>query len=240
MGRLFSTSAAVALVLSLSGCGDSSGDRSTTTTSTTRPQPEERKPSVPASLGRVESGAEDTIDFARAGDRARVAVTSRALAKAARTRAATDLRKAGVPAAAIAELAARAGLLKSIAPRADLARVALAANGISALMPGFYAHYRDPVPPAVLSIDYLDREAQLRSLAGDPSPVPGVVRRLSATWTGLRRRVIGIGGRGVAARFTRHVAAMRRLQDGPPAALQHEAAAGLELVDALEREFRRG
>src|SRR5690349_19579212 len=62
----------------------------------------------------------------------------------------------------------------------------------------------------------------------------------SATWTGLRRRVIGIGGRGVAARFTRHVAAMRRLQDGPPAALQHEAAAGLELVDALEREFRRG
>jgi hypothetical protein len=44
----------------------------------------------------------------------------------------------------------------------------------------------------------------------------------------------------VAARFTRHVAAMRRLREGPAAALEHEAAAGLELVDALERQFRRG
>jgi len=236
----FSTSAAIALALSLAGCGGSSDDRTASTSSATEHRSAERKPRVPASLGRVESGAEDTIDLAQAGERARVITTSRALAKTARTRAAGDLRKAGVPEAAIADLAARARVLKSIAPRAELARVSLAANAISALMPGFYARYRDPVPPAVLLLDYLDREAELRSRAGDPAAVPGVVGRLSATWAALRPRVIGVGGRRVAARFTRHVATMRRLRRGPPGALQREAAAGLELVDALERQFRRG
>src|SRR5690349_3642064 len=83
VGRLFSISAA-ALVVSLSACGDSSGDRPGSTTSATQQKPEERKPRVPASLGRVESAAEDTIDLAHAGDRAKAITTSRALAGTAR------------------------------------------------------------------------------------------------------------------------------------------------------------
>jgi len=234
----FPASATIAIVLSLAGCGGSSDDRSANTSSATEHRPAERKPRVPASLGRVESGAEDTIDLAHAGYRARVISASRALAKTAGTRAAADLRKVRVPDAAIAALAGRARLLRSIAPRGEFARVSLAANAISALMPGFYARYRDSVPPAVLLLDYLDREAELRSLAGDPAAVPGVVGRLSVTWAALRPRVIDVGGRRVAARFTRHVAAMRRLRRGPAGALQREAAAGLELVDTLERQFR--
>ena len=233
------TSTLIALALSIGACGGSSGGP-TSTDSTTEQHTKGRKPHVPASLGRVESGAEDAIDLARAGERAKLIGTSRALARTATTRAAADLRNAGVPAGAIAELAARAGLLKSIAPRAEFTRAALAANGISALMPEFYARYRDPVPPEVLMLDYLDREAELRSLAGGAAVVPSVVARLTATWSALRPRVIDAGGRRVAARFTHHVTSMRRFRRGPPRALQREAAAGLELVDALERQFRRG
>jgi hypothetical protein len=231
----------IALLAGVSGCGGSSGDGASSTRAT--PQHAEgpkRKPRVPASLGRVESGAEDTIDFAHAGDRARVVATARVLLRAAKGPATADLREAGVPDYRVAELRSRARLLESLAPRADFARVSLAANRISALMPEFYARYRDPVPPDVLKLDYLDREAQLRSLAGDQASVPGVVTELSSTWSGLRARVIAAGGRRVAARYARHVAAMRRLARGPRGALQREAGTGLELVDELEHQFRKG
>jgi hypothetical protein len=169
-----------------------------------------------------------------------VVATARVLLRAAKGPATADLREAGVPDYRVAELRSRARLLESLAPRADFARVSLAANRISALMPEFYARYRDPVPPDVLKVDYLDREAQLRSLAGDQASVPGVVTELSSTWSGLRGRVIAAGGRRVAARYARHVAAMRRLARGPRGALQREAGTGLELVDELEHQFRKG
>jgi hypothetical protein len=230
----------IALLASLSGCGGSHGDGISNTNVTTHSQAAKRKARIPASLGIVESGAEDTIDFAQAGNRARVVATARALQRAAEGPAAADLHEAGVPEDRIAELRSDAKLLKSIAPRAAFARVSLAANRISALMPEFYARYRDPVPPDVLRLDYLDREAQLRSLAGAQVSVPGVVNELSSTWTGLRPRVIDAGGRRVAARYARHVASMRRLAHGPRDALQREAGAGLALVDELEHQFRKG
>ena len=107
-------------------------------------------------------------------------------------------------------------------------------------MPGFYARYEDPVPPDVLKLDYLDREAQLRSLAGDRTSVRTAVDELSTTWTKLRPEVIDAGGDGVAGRYTRHVASMRRLAGGTDErALQKEAVTGLELVDELENQFRK-
>jgi hypothetical protein len=231
----------IALLVALSGCGGSNGNGTSSTSETTKHSQEpKRKARVPASLGRVESGAEDTIDFAHAGNRARVVATARALLHAAEGPAAADLREVGVPADRIAELRSSARLLKSLAPRGAFARVSLAANRVSALMPELYARYRDPVPPDVLKLDYLDREAQLRSLAGDQASVPGVVIELSSTWTGLRPRVIDAGGRRVAARYARHVASMRRLARGQGGALQKEAGTGLELVDELEDQFRKG
>jgi hypothetical protein len=229
---------ALALILGAPGCGSSESTTTSDSGKDSTRRPPARKGPVPSSLGTVESGAEDTIDFAHAGDRARVVETTRRLRRAARGRAARDLRAAGVPEAQIQALVMRARLLQGIAGRADLARVSLAANGVSALMPELYAHFRDPIPPDVLELDYLDREVQLRSIAGDEAAVPRAVKALAATWTGLRRRVITAGGRRVAARFSRHVAGMRRLARGSDReSLQDEAARGLELVDALERQF---
>jgi hypothetical protein len=249
-GRLAATLAAAAIVAGAAGCGDSNDESAgasttaTTTTQTTAPAQSKKKAApkkhVPASLGTVESGAEDAIDFARAGDRAGVVRAARKLRRAADGKAAADLRKADVPEIEIADLQDRARLVASIARRAELLRVSLAANQVSALMPQFYARYADKVPPSVLELDYLDREAQLRSEAGAQPDVRAAVRKLSSTWGRLRAQVIAAHGRKAARDFTRHVAAMRRLaRGGDAAALQHEAATGLELVDVLEGVFRR-
>jgi hypothetical protein len=105
-------------------------------------------------------------------------------------------------------------------------------------MPEFYGRFADEVPPEVLKLDYLDREAELRSLAGDEAGVGGATAGLSATWAGLRPRVSKLDRR-LSARFTQHVAAMTRLSPSSPA-LRREAATGLGLVDRLEGAFRGG
>jgi hypothetical protein len=228
---------ALGLGLAASGCGDSVDKKASppTTTATT-----EKKQPVPRSLGQAESGAEDTIDFAQSGNRSRVVATARKLRRVAEGPAARDLRRAHVPEGPIAELRDRARLVQALAAGAALLRVSLAANQVSALMPQFYAHYADPVPPDVLKLDYLDREAELRSKARDRSTVGAAVDELSSTWAKLQPEVRSAGGDKVAAAFTRHVAAMRRLAKGADwRALQNEARTGLELVDRLEGVFRR-
>jgi hypothetical protein len=226
----------------VSGCGGGENAGATATQETLRhaPTPRAAKQRVPPSLGEVESSAEDIVDFARQGERAKAVAAARELRRAAEGTAASDLTKAGVEDARIAALQARARVVASVAPRADLLRIALAANQVSALMPDLYARYSDPVPPAVLELDYLDREAQLRSLARDRTAVATAVSALSSTWAGLRPRVIDAGGAEVAARYAHHVAAMRRLARGSgERALQREAVNGLALVDRLEQVFRR-
>jgi hypothetical protein len=233
----------VGLAGAASGCGDSNVTEvakttgATSGTETTAPATRKR---VPKSLGTVESAAEDAIDFAREGDRPSVVTATRKLRRAASGKAAADLRRARVPEDRIALLQERARVVAALAPRADLLRISLGANQVSALMPEFYARYADPVPPDVLKLDYLDREAQLRSLAGDRPGVRAAVRDLSSTWAALRRDVIGARGRKVAGSYSRHAAAMRGLLRGSGgAALQREAVTGLELVDELEGVFRK-
>jgi hypothetical protein len=240
------------LALATSGCGDSN-DKATTsekatttgTGQTTDKAAEEGEAgqeatgSVPRTLDAVESGAEDTIDFAHQGSRAKVVRTARELQRDLDP-ASSDLRKAGVESDRIAALEARVRVLQSLAPHGDFDRISLAANQISALMPEFFGRYDVPVPPDVLELDYLDREAQLRSIVGDADTVSSAVQQLASTWSDLRRRVIDAGGRRLAARFSRHVELMRQKARTPKSrALQREAAVGLELVDELEHQFRK-
>jgi hypothetical protein len=223
--------AASALGIVTAGCGDSEPAK-TSTRSTASP--------VPASLGHAESSAEDIVDFARAGNRAKVVAAARELQRTAEGPVAADLRKADVPADIISSFQVRARLVDSIADREPFLRVSLAANQVSGVMPDLYARYSDPVPPGVLQLDYLDREAQLRSLAEDQASVRDAVLKLSSTWAKLRPQVIEAGAKEAAADFTRHVGAMRRHAAGSNArALQKEASTGLELVDDLEGVFRR-
>ena len=116
--------------------------------------------------------------------------------------------------------------------------VALAANAVSGLMPTLYAHFDVAVPTAVLELDYLEREAQLRSLAHEDVAAGSAVEQLRRTWQRLRPQVVDSGGQDEAARFAEHLAAMERLRrERDASGLQEEAKNGLELVDELERVF---
>jgi hypothetical protein len=230
---------AVVLVC-LAGCGDSNDAQTTSTAAkqTTQTTQAAKRP-VPSILTTVESGAEDTIEFANAGNRAKVVATAHKLHRAAEEKAAATLRRAGVPEESIAALKERARVVDALAARAGFLRISLGANQVSALMPELYAHYKDPVPPAVLQLDYLDREAELRSRARDDESVRKAVDELTSTWAKLRSQVIEAGGDKAAADFSRHVRTMKRLAGGSDrAAIQKEARAGLELVDVLESVFR--
>jgi hypothetical protein len=160
------------------------------------------------------------------------------LRRTARGPAAAALTAAGARPGEISELERRATRLRQLARAGAFTSVALAANAISGLMPGLYAHFADGVPPAVLRLDYLDREIQLRSLADRAGHAPSLVAQLASTWAGLRAKVLARGGVREANAFDRHVAAMKRLEHTSGTRLQAEAVNGLALVDEVEAVFR--
>jgi hypothetical protein len=194
---------------------------------------------VPSSLQSVESSAEDLVDLALAGDRRGTIATAGELAAFAKGPAAASLTRAGVGSAKIVQLGRTANRVVALAPRAPLVRVALAANAVSGLMPGLYAHFHDRVPPSVLALDYFDREAQLRSLVRERRRVNVAVKQLASTWAALRPRVIAAGGAAPARAYDKHVAAMERLVRGPLKNVREEAEHGLAVVDTLEQVFTR-
>lgn len=195
---------------------------------------------IPHALRTAESAAEDTIDFALAGNRGKAVKTANTLKVTAHGPAAVALRSAGAGDARIAAFQARADRVAELAPRAELLAVALAANRAFGLIPGFFALYDSPVPAAVTSLDHFDFEAKLQAKAGDRGALRSAASRLRQTWTGLRADVVRHGGARVAARFDAHVARLRRLADrGARAAAAREAQHGLDLVDELEATYQR-
>lgn len=192
---------------------------------------------VPASLSAAESSAEDLVDGALAGRRGEVISIAAELKATANGPAASALEQAGVSPAAIAQLEQRANRVAQLARGGSFVSVMLAANAVSQLMPGLYAHFADPVPPRILTLDYLDREAQFRSLAHQPSKVAAAVKELEATWVRVRPKVVAAGGTSEAAAYAEHVAAMKRLDPAAASKLQAEAVHGLALVDELEQVF---
>ena len=191
---------------------------------------------IPAGLTAAESNAEDIVDVALAHNRAGVTSIARELRATANAQA-VALRKDGVPAQLVTELEQRADRVARIADTGAYVDILLAANAVSALMPALYAHFASPVPPAIQTLDYLDREARFRSLAGQPAKVTAAVKALAHAWAGVRPRVVAAGGASQAAAYSQHVAAMSRLGPRSAARVQAEAVHGLELVDTLERVF---
>ena len=197
------------------------------------------RPPVPASLTALESSAEDLVDVALAHDRSRVVAMAGTLSSNAGGATARMLLEAGAAPADIAVLRARAAAVARLSHGGPYTSIALAANAVSGIVVTLYARFADRVPVAVRRLDYLDREAQLRSLAGQRKAVAPVVAQLAATWTPLRPAVVGHGGQTVAAAYGRHVAAMRRLGQAPGGAFRSEAVNGLNIVDELETVFSR-
>ena len=249
MGTRISVTLATVLV-AISGCGDDNGE-TPKSSSPNLPPPTSTEPippapahptagRVPSAISQTESAAEDLVDLAHAKKRAKVVAKAQALRDLTQGGAQTALQKDKIPEPVIEALKNRAQPIAQLAGSAGFREIALAANQVSGLMPDVYAYYSDPVPPAVLKLDYLDREAQLRSTANDLALTQRAVRQLSPTWNGLRPQVLKAGGDKEAARYSQHVEAMRALvEDFDRPAIRKEAAKGLQLVDELESVFRQ-
>jgi hypothetical protein len=223
----------------ITGCGGDEGERATAPPARVTPTTgvsARTSGQIPATLRDVESAAEDTIDFALAGQRREAIRTAAALTAAAHGPAAVALRDAGVPAADIAEFAARSDRVARLAPKGDLLRLALASNHAFAMVPTFFARFESPVPADVLRLDNLDFEAKLRAEAGDDAALRAAVTGLDRTWRGLRAGVVRAGGERAAREFDAHVTRMRQLAAGPRpgTAAAQEAQHGLDLVDEVE------
>ena len=194
------------------------------------------KSTVPKPLTRAETAAEDVIGFLETGKPAKSKAEARILRTLAHGRAADALRRAGVPEAQIKAFQQRADRTQKLSlANARGLQVSLAANSVSRLMPDFYARYQDPVPAAVLKLDYLDREVHLRSQAGHHARVDRTVRQLEATWQRVRPQLVKADGTKVATAYDQHVNALKH--GGTAAATQRQAVHGLDLVDQMEGVF---
>ena len=217
----------VALAVFGTACSRRSGEES------------EGRKSIPRSLSRAESAAEDSIDLILAGNRDKAIRSATNLDQLAQRDLAKDLEGVANK-EELGELQARAADLARIAPSGEPIAVALAANHAFELIAQLFGNFQSDVPGAVLVLDYLDFEAKLRALAHDIDPRRATVTRLSTTWSELAKTFpSGDKARAVRGRFDAHVAAMTSMAaagtdfDG----MAREAQHGLDLVDELEEVY---
>lgn len=194
------------------------------------------KSTVPKPLTRAETAAEDVIGFLEKGQPAKSKAEARVLRDLARGPAADALRQAGLPQSQIAAFQQRAERTARLSlGGAPTLAVSQSANSVSQLMAGFYARFQGPVPAAVLKLDYLERQVQLDSQAGQQVKLRQTVARLDATWQRLRPQLVKAGGAGVAGTYDRHVTTLKGKIS--PTATQKQAVRGLDLVDKMETAF---
>jgi len=199
----------------------------------------EGRKSIPRSLSRAESAAEDSIDLILADKRDKAIRSAATLDQLAQRDLAKDLE--GVASKEeLGELQARAAELARIAPSGEPIAVALAANHAFELIAQLFGKFHSDVPGTVLVLDYLDFEAKLRALAHDIDPVRATVTRLATTWSELAKNFpSGDKAIAVRGRFDAHVAAMTSMAtagtdfDGMATEAQH----GLDLVDEIEEVY---
>jgi hypothetical protein len=216
----------VALAVLAAGCGRSG-------------EGNEGRSSVPKSLSRAESAAEDSIDLILAGKRDQAVKSASKLDELAQRDLPDDLEGTASK-EELGELQARAAELAKIAPTGEPIAVALAANHAFEVVAGLFGKFPSDVPGTVLVLDYLEFEAKLRSLAHEIEPLRAVVTRVSTTWAELAKTFpSGDKAGAVRGRFDAHVAAMTSMAaagtdfDGMATEAQH----GLDLVDEIEEVY---
>lgn len=221
----------------LAGCGSSGGSSSKAPTQTTTSATTVTAAGVPASLKAAESAAEDVMDFALKGDRAKVVARARDLATAAQGEASSAALAGGVSQQTVDEFKARAAQVAKLAPNAPLVDVGLAANRAFELAPDLFRPFENQVPVDIIALDYLDFEAKLQATAGSTANVKSTVDKLVTTWDGLRAQVQARDA-AAAAKYDQHVATLTKLAGGTDLkAVATEAQTGLDLVDVLEKAF---
>jgi hypothetical protein len=191
---------------------------------------------VPGTLKRVGTAAEEVIAQLEDGSPARSRTEARMLKLLAHGQVAEDLAGAGAPRSMIREFQQRADRVAQLsATGAPKLRVSLAASRASQLLPAFYSLYRHPVPAAVLRLDHLGRQIQLRALSGQTAHVRRLVKAEVATWAKLRPQLIAAGATQLVRRYDAHVREVEH--EGSRGASAQQAREGRNLVEEMEKAF---
>ena len=194
---------------------------------------------IPTDLATIESATEVAFDQALAGDVPAVQAQARQISEAW-TRYQPQASRDGVSASALQRLAAAVQGLVTAAANSSVSAVDLAraANAISAPLEEIYAVYNPPVPPQLLTLDFLGREVILDAKEANFGRARGDVDRLDATWQSLRAKVVSAGGGSAANQMDAAIAAQRMALAGPDApALEAAARQVLAVVDNIEQLF---
>ena len=193
---------------------------------------------IPGELLDIEGTAEHAYDKALVDDTASVAADADTIAAAwasYRDTAAAD----GASPSDLVAMDDAVSALSAAAPEAtDGIALARLANGVSAPMDELFGLYDDPVPPAVLALDYGGREVSLDSLEEGLDDAAQDLDELDAVWATVRGEVVSAGGDAEAGAYDASLLRQHELASaGDSAGLLAESNNGLELVDALEGVF---
>lgn len=200
------------------------------------------KSTIPQALADLEGTAEDAYDKALVSDYATVSGDATGISdgwSSFRDQAAAD-------GAADADLNAMddaiAGLNDAVANQSSLTdyELARAANAVSSPMDELFALYADPVPPAVLALDYGGREVSIDAMEAGMGDALDDIGELRTVWSGVKQQVLDAGGDAEAADYEASLATQTDLANaGDAAGLLTESNNGLEIVDALEGVFTK-
>ena len=228
--RVFAIGTTVA-VMALVGCNGSSGSSGSSAEGSTA------RAAVPRPLNVIEAAAEDVIDQIPRGRWTRieagVAQLQAAWRRYQQDARATDGRQAQRLDAALAVLSTQAA-------DEDGLGVEQAANDVSAAAVELLAHYALGHPVQIGRLDVIGRQIIIEVERADLTAASAPADRARREWQAVRRSVRRHHGSRVVARTE---ATLRRLDAGIRAgdgrAITNESRDLLELVDAMERLYRR-
>lgn len=193
---------------------------------------------VPPALMTIEGLAEDTYDQAMAGNADAVAINADDIDLRWQEFRAQATRDGATTAVLSSMDDAVAGLHAVVDANGDTTALARAANSVSAPMPRLFELYEDPVPPAVLQLDYLGREVVLDAREGNYNGATTHVDAIESAFGSVRNALIDDGGDQQATAYDANVTALRTdIAAADATALEADANVGLELVDDMEGVF---
>ncbi|MEQ1501576.1 MAG: hypothetical protein ABMB14_05065 [Myxococcota bacterium] len=197
-----------------------------------------KQSSIPAELLDLEGTAEHAYDKALVDDFASVQGDAETIASAWASYRGTAEADGASPSDLTSMDDAVSALSAAAGATGDGIALARVANGVSAPMDELFGLYDDPVPPAVLALDYGGREVSLDSLEEGLDDAAQDIDELDAVWATVRDEVVSAGGEAEASAYDASLLRQHELATaGDAAGLLAESNNGLELVDALEGVF---
>ena len=194
------------------------------------------RPAVPRELDRLESGAEDIIDYINEMNWARAQSTVDAMEQNL-ARLEPSFQAANVPQSIVNEIRTRLTMLETQVKAKNAYEAKVQANAITRFIPAIYDHYQVSVPTDLGRLDYLGREILLNVEKGDWTAARNTAAEVQRIWSRLKPTLNATAQRS-AADFESTVNALsNHVSNMDRTATTRDANALLDKVDVLEQAY---